>query len=36
MGDGAVLLLNDDIDEQVYRALSTRKGGEVSSMDFTQ
>ena len=30
LGDGAVLLLSDDVDEEIYRALSTRKGSDVS------
>jgi hypothetical protein len=34
LGDGSVLLLTDDVDEEVYRALATRKGGESIPADF--
>ena len=30
LGDGAVLLLSDEVDEDIYRALSTRHGADVS------
>jgi len=30
LGDGAVLMLSDDVDMDVYRALSTRDGADVS------
>jgi hypothetical protein len=34
LGDGAVLLLTNEVDEVVYQALATRKGGETIPADF--
>ena len=33
LGDGAVLLLTDDVDPDVYRALATRKGADISYVE---
>ena len=33
MGDGSVKLIKDSVDLATYRALGTRKGGEVTSAD---
>ena len=34
LGDGSVLMLTNEVDEVVYRALATRKGGESIPADF--
>ena len=34
LGDGAVVFLGDGVDHNVYRALSTRAGGEVVSVEL--
>lgn len=34
LGDGSVLLLSNEVDENVYRALATRQGGETIPADF--
>ena len=31
MGDGAVITISEEINEEVYRAMATRGGGEVSN-----
>ncbi len=35
LGDGAVMLLTDDVDLEVYRAFATRNGGEYFSNHFS-